>query len=189
MRLGFACRFAAVFATAATLAAAGAAHATTMVPLDLGTLTARADRVVLGVVESQASHWTADHDAIYTDVAVRVTRVYKGALRTGDVVTVRREGGSVDGVGMRVFGAAEFTVGEEALVFVETRAGASWVSGMSQGKLRVSTAADGRKLVAPRLAGVQLLGPSGSAQPRGPRPLDDVEREIRAYVAAQRGAK
>ena len=44
---------------------------------------------------------------------MRVSRAYKGAVKAGERVVVRREGGSVDGIGMRVYGAASFTVGEE----------------------------------------------------------------------------
>src|SRR5262245_10543642 len=108
-------------ALAAALLAARAAHATVLVPLDTKALSARADRVVYATVESQTSRWSRDHQAIYTDVTLRVVRVYKGALRPGDALVVRREGGVVDGMGMRVFGAALFALGEEVLVFVETR--------------------------------------------------------------------
>ena len=40
------------------------------------------------------------------DVTVRVQRSYKGGIKVGDTVVVRREGGTVDGIGMKVFGAA-----------------------------------------------------------------------------------
>jgi hypothetical protein len=155
-------------------------QATMMLPLDLRALTARADRVVLGTVESQTSRWTPGHDAIYTEVTLRVARSYKGAAHPGDALVVRREGGSVDGIGMRVYGAASFEVGEEALVFVEQRGAASWVVGMAQGKLRVSTV-DGHKLVSANLAEVAFLRAGETAAP-GPRALAEVEREIRAHV-------
>ena len=166
-------------------AVARPAGATTMVPLDLRALSERADRVVLGVAVSQTASWTASHDAIYTEVTVRVSRVYKGTLKPGDLLVVRREGGSVDGIGMRVFGAAEFTVGEEALIFAERRGGATWVTGMAQGKLRV-TIENGRKMVAPRLGELHFTAAAPSS---APRPLEDVEREVLAYVAAQRAVK
>jgi hypothetical protein len=163
------------------VAAAGVAAATTMVPLDLKRLTERADRVVLATVEASEAHWTGDHDAIYTDVTLRVTRVYKGAAQAGDAVVVRREGGTVDGIGMHVYGAATFTVGEEALVFVEKRGAASYVVGMAQGKLRVTTLADGKKQVAPSLAEIHFV--AATATPPGPRPLEDVERDLARLVA------
>src|SRR6476660_6746444 len=89
------------------------AGATSMIPLDMKGLVARADRVVLATVMSEESHWTPNHDAIYTDSVVRVERVYKG--KAPETLVVRREGGSVDGIGMRVHGAAQLAPGEEAL--------------------------------------------------------------------------
>ena len=161
------------------LFAAAVAHATTMLKLDLKTLTERADRVVLGTVEQTVSRWTTDKSAIYTEAQVRVARSYKGDVKAGDVIVVRREGGTVDGIGMRVYGAATFRPGEELVLFVEQRAGATWVVGMAQGKLHVSTDASGRKHVAADLSGVHFIAP---AAPEAPRALDDLEREIRGYV-------
>jgi hypothetical protein len=164
------------------------AAATVMVPLDTQGLTARADRVVLGIVEAQESRWSPDHSVIFTEAKVRVTRSYKGAAQPGDVILVRREGGSAGGIGMRVSGAAEFTVGEELLVFLERRGTTTWTVGMSQGKLAVTTGSDGDKRVAPNLAGVAWEhAPDARARAAmQPRRLDDVEREIMSYA---RGAK
>lgn len=158
---------------------AAVAHATIMLKLDLKTLTERADRVVLGTVERTTSRWTKDKSAIYTEAEVRVTKSYKGDVKPGDVIVVRREGGSVDGIGMRVYGAATFQPGEETVLFVEQRAGATWVVGMAQGKLHVSTDASGRKQVAADLSGVQF---TTRAAPETPRALDELEREIRGYA-------
>lgn len=160
-----------------------AAHATVLVPLDTKALTARAERIVLGVVESQQARWSSDHQAIYTDVTVRVTRAYKGSVKPGERIVVRREGGSLDGLGMRVYGAASFTVGEEVVVFTETRGNASWTVGMTQGKLHVTLGTDGVKRVQAALGDVAFT--SGAANQKlsaGPRRLDDFEREVRAYV-------
>lgn len=172
----------------AALIVAVPARATVMVPLDTQGLTARADRVVLGIVESQESRWSADHSVIFTEAKVRVTKSYKGASQPGDVVIVRREGGSADGIGMRVFGAANFTVGEELIVFLEERGAATWTVGMAQGKLNVVTGSDGIKRVAPNLAGVAWEhAPDAKARAAmQPRRLDDVEREIQSYA---RGTK
>jgi hypothetical protein len=170
------------------------ARATVLLPLDTEALTARADRVVLGVVESQAAHWTSDHQAIYTDVVVRVTRSYKGAAPVGERVVVRREGGSLDGVGMRVFGAANFSVGEEVLLFVEKRGAASYTVGMTQGKLHVSVGADGQKQVAADLSAVDFIHPRDGKiadaesirKAQAPRHLDDVEKQIQKLVRSGR---
>lgn len=165
----------------AALCVAAAARATVLAPLDTRALTTRADRVVLGVVESKVARWTDDHEAIYTDVTIRVTRSYKGDVKPGQTLVVRREGGEVDGVGMRVYGAARFTVGEEVLVFAQRRGGASYTVGMTQGKLHVSVGPDGEKQVAANLADVAFTRADVRVAV-GPRRLADVEREIRAYV-------
>jgi hypothetical protein len=159
------------------------ARATVMVPLDVRAMTARADRVVRGVVESQAARLD-EHKRIVTDVRVRVSRVYKGSAAAGDVVVITREGGSLGGIGMRVAGAPEFSDGEEVLVFVQARGGATWTVGMAQGKLAVTTGGDGKKRVAQNLAGVQWSGAAGANTATTPRLLEDVEREILGYVAA-----
>jgi hypothetical protein len=165
----------------AVLCVAAAAHATVLAPLDTRALTARADRVVLGTVESKVARWSDDHEVIFTDVTIRVTRSYKGAVKPGQTLVVRREGGVVDGIGMRVYGAASFAVGEEVLVFAQTRGGATYTVGMTQGKLHVTVGPDGVKQVAANLADVAFTRADAHVA-LGPRRLADVEREIRAYV-------
>lgn len=168
---------------AAAICVALTAHATVLVPLDTRALTERAERIVLGTVESKVARWSDDHQAIYTDVTIRVTRAYKGAVKPGERVVVRREGGVVDGMGMRVYGAATFTVGEEVVVFMETRGNAMWTVGMTQGKLRVTVGADGVKQVARALGDVAFTQKSAATQALAqPRRLDDFEREVRSYV-------
>lgn len=173
---------------AAVFVARGA-RATVLVPLDTKALTARAERIVLGTVESQVSRWSSDHQAIYTDVTVRVTKAYKGAVKAGERIVVRREGGVVDGMGMRVYGAASFEVGEEVVLFTETRGNAAWTVGMTQGKLRVTVGSDGVKQVSAAFGDVTFTGGGATASsvaPRAlsrvPRRLDDFEKEVRGYV-------
>lgn len=165
----------------AVLCVASLARATVLAPLDTRALTARADRVVLGTVESKTARWSDDHEVIFTEVTIRVTRSYKGDVKPGQTLLVRREGGVVDGIGMRVYGAASFAVGEEVLVFVQTRGGATYTVGMTQGKLHVSVGPNGEKQVAANLADVAFTR-ADAHLPVGPRRLADVEREIRAYV-------
>jgi hypothetical protein len=163
---------------------ASLARATTLVPLDLKALSEHADRIVYATVESTESSWTGGHDAIYTDVKLRVVRSYKGAVKAGTLLTVRKEGGVVNGIGMRVYGAPEFTPGEELVAFVEQRGKAAWIVGMTQGKLRVRTLPDGTKQVQPaELGGVHFV--PGTVQPVQARPLEDFEREVRGYVQTQ----
>lgn len=153
------------------------AEASVLKALSLEVLCQRADRIVLGRVEKIEARWTDDHSAIFSEVTLRVERSYKGPTGPGETMIVRKEGGSVGGIGMRVYGAAEFRVGEEALVFTEPRGGARFVSGMTQGKLRVTRAINGEDIVVGGSAGASLLG---APDPRlvAPRPLPDFEREL-----------
>src|SRR5688572_9625782 len=80
----------------------GSARATTMMALDLPAMTERAEMVVAGRVIETRSAWTPEHDAIYTDVTLLVDRALAGPVRAGDQIVVRREGGSIDGIGMKV---------------------------------------------------------------------------------------
>jgi hypothetical protein len=152
--------------------------ATSMLTLDLPTLVARADQVVLAHVVSTASHFTADHGTIYTDVVLAVTRSYKGAAQPGQTLTVQREGGSVGGIAAQVAGAPLFVVGEDAVVFVSSQAGRNVVVGMAQGKLTVTVVA-GQKFVAANLSGLDLVS---GGKPIGRRTLDDLERAIAIEV-------
>jgi hypothetical protein len=168
------------------LVAAAPAHATMMVPLDVEALTQRAEQVVVGTVESSTSHWTAGKGAIYTEVAIRVDHSMKGEADKGSLVTVRHEGGSVDGIGMRVFGAAHFTVGEEVVVFIETRAANHYIVGMAQGKMQVVRSASGKKIITRDLGGIDFVkSPTTSPAPLMPieRSLEALENQVRHFSA------
>jgi hypothetical protein len=160
------------------------AEASVLVPLDTRALVERAERIVVGVVEGQTSRWLDEsRTTIVTDVRIRVQRAMLGA-QPGEVITVRRLGGTVDGIGMRVHGEASYTQGEEVLVFTERRGASSFAVGMAQGKMHVATE-DGRRVVRVDLGGAELLGPgvAVTAQPAGPRPLEDLIRDIQSLVA------
>jgi hypothetical protein len=161
---------------------AAPASATVVVPLDLNGLVDHADRVVLGRVEAASARWSADHSAIYTEVTLRVERALTGPARAGDAIALRTEGGSVDGVGMRVYGAARFTVGEEVVAFLEQRGAATWTVGMAQGKMRVVTVG-GARLAVRDVAGLGFV--EGAPRPAEPatRPLDELLRLVADRVA------
>ncbi len=157
------------------------AGATVVAPLDLAGLTDHAETIVVGRVEAQSARWTSDKSAIYTAVSERVAQPLKGGARAGDLVTLRREGGEVGGMGMLVSGAARFSVGEEVVVFLERRGAALWTVGMAQGKLHVAVV-DGRKVAFRDVAGLGFV----TRPPPEPasRPLDELVSAVRARVRA-----
>lgn len=172
------------------------ASASVVVPLDLDALCDHSAAIVLGRVEARESRWTEDHSAIYTDVTVRVLDALKGEARPGDTVVVRRLGGSVDGMGMKVFGEASYALGEEVVVFLERRGGPGnevpgvlWTVGMAQGKLRVATV-NGQPMALRDLSGLSLLraskaqapSPNPATELRAHIPLDELLRTVRARV-------
>ncbi len=168
---------------AATAIVAAPAHATLVVPLDLAGLVEHSDRICVGKIESQVSRWTSNRDAIYTDFTLRIAQVMKGSGAAGETVIVRREGGEVGGMGMRVTGAANFTVGEEVVVFLEQRGGprgALYTVGMAQGKMRIDTV-DGKKVAIRDLSGVAFVTPPTVEEPRT-RPLDELVAKVRALA-------
>jgi hypothetical protein len=165
---------------------AGAARATMIVPFDLGGLVDQASDVVVARVEARASRWSSDKRAIYTEVTLRVEHALKGTSREGDAVTVRTEGGSVDGIGMRVQGAAYFTVGEEVVAFLERRGAALWTVGMAQGKMRVM-ATNSRRVAVRDVGGLSFTERTPRPAPEpNVRPLDELLAAIADRVARSR---
>jgi hypothetical protein len=163
---------------------AGTAAATTMSPLDLAGLTQRAESVVAGKVTETRSRWTSDHEAIYTEVTIVVDRVLSGAVKVGERVTVRREGGTVDGIGMKVYGAPSFKKDEDVVVFLERRGQARYVVGMSQGKLQLYTDKAGVRRLRRDLSEVAFTGPA-PARERAMATLDDLAGAVARLRAAQ----
>lgn len=140
------------------------AFGTTMIPLDLPAMSTRAEAVVAGRVEETHAAWTSDHEAIYTDVTIVVDRVLAGPLAVGQHVVVRREGGSVDGIAMKVYGAASFAKGEDVVVFLERRGASRYVVGMAQGKLALLTDAMGVRHLGRDLSEVAYTRPTNAAE-------------------------
>lgn len=172
------------------------ARASEVLPLGLDALCDHSAAIVRARVESRESRWTRDRSAIYTDVTLRVLDAMKGGARPGDTLKVRRLGGSVDGMGMKVFGEASYAPGEEVVVFLERRGGPRggtgdvlWTVGMAQGKLRVATV-DGQAMALRDLAGLSLLrapssqgsSPAPSTEPRSRIPLDELLQTVRERV-------
>jgi hypothetical protein len=89
------------------------------VPVTLGTLSEKSDRIVRGRVMSLAYTQETNRygdELIYTNVRIRVSESLKGD-RSNLIVKV--EGGTYKGITLTVSEAAEFQVGQEVLLFVK----------------------------------------------------------------------
>jgi hypothetical protein len=155
--------------------------------LSLRELVAQADRVAVVRAVHEEARW--QRGRIVTDVTLRVETPMMGA-REGEEIVVRRLGGAIGDVGMRVEGEPAFTIGERSVVFARNVRGVLRPVGMSQGVLPIALEA-GRPMVLPGGAGLSLVQRTPSARfvpaPAAlahPRPLDDVLDEIRAAVEA-----
>jgi hypothetical protein len=182
------------------LALSSPAPASVALRVELPELTVTADLVVRARVAGEVSRWDSARRRIYTDVTVAVEEVYKGDARVGEALVVTRLGGSVGGIGMRVAGEVSLAAGEESILFLRRHqprhGGRLTVLGMAQGKLTVLRDRRGaRVLPAAGGAGLRLVTPAAGgrlrrvATPPAVRPLREVEREIRALVAARRAVR
>lgn len=161
-----------------------AASATVLTQLSLSDMAARSAHVLVGTVEQVRPQLLSDQGVIVTEVTVRCTRSLRG-VREGQVLTVRHLGGTVNGIGQRVFGEASYRVGEEVLLLAEERAGSYYAVGMAQGALHIDRSS-GAPRVHVQLEGAELLAPSGQlvAQPQTEgAPLDRVVSELQALLA------
>lgn len=168
-------------------AAAAPAAASVTLALDLRELVERSDRVVVGSVLRQEARWDARR-RIVTDVTVEVEQTMKG--EPAREIVVRRLGGAIGELGMRVEGEPDFTDGQRAVLFARRLgSGALRPVGMGQGVLPIDVRPDGIERVLPNAAGLSLVErlPGNTFAPAPPailhpRPLSDVLAEIRRIV-------
>lgn len=162
------------------------ASATTLVSLDLEALAKGAEVVARGRVERVEARWTGDGARIVTEATVVPSAFYKGAA--GARLAVVQPGGVVGEVGQSVHGAARFEPGEDVVVFLARRGRRFTVTGMVQGKFRVTvrtvsgqpveqaTASDdGDAYLDPRTG--RLVRRAASSLP-----LAELERRVRAVA-------
>lgn len=160
------------------------ASATVLAQLSLSDMAARSAHVLVGTVEQVRPQLLPGQGVIVTEVTVRCTRSLRG-VREGQVLTVRHLGGTVNGIGQRVFGEASYRVGEEVLLLAEERSGSYYAVGMAQGALHIDRSS-GAPRVRVQLEGAELLAPSGQvvAQPQTEgAPLERVVAELEALLA------
>jgi hypothetical protein len=180
---------AALSVLATALAPIRPARASVLEALEMRDLVHAAHEIVVASTRSAQARY--DGPRIITESVVEVEeRMRGGVTRELRVVTL---GGAVDGVGMRVEGAAHLPVGERAVLFLRrTHRGTTLAPvGMAQGVLPVARDAGGHDMVLPGGRGLLLmrrvaqgqLVPAPAAL-REPRPLAELLAEVEALVAA-----
>ncbi|MCK6571301.1 hypothetical protein L6V77_09395 [Myxococcota bacterium] len=115
------------------------ADATIVKRLTVSEMARRADVVVLGRVVGQTATWNPERTRIHTLTELLVGESLKGGARTGETLTIRQLGGTLDGLVQTVPGNARFAVGEEVVVFLDKDEAQPlhYVIGMAQGKFAV----------------------------------------------------
>lgn len=147
----------------AVVAASATVWASTVLKLDLESLVANSEQIVDGRVTKVQSK--VEDGKVYTYTTVNVEEGMKGAT-TGETVTIKQLGGRTDELATWVPGVPHFQDGERVIVFLEkpARDALPVVTGMSQGKFRVSLGPDNiTPYVVPYLGNIALMEP---AQPQ-----------------------
>jgi hypothetical protein len=171
--------------------APAAARASMILAMDLGELTQRAERIVVGEVTAVRSAWDDQHKRILTTVELKVAEAWKGQMPGDGKITIVQPGGVADGIEMRVHGMPSFTAGERAVLFLRGAvAQPQSVVGMGQGKRGLSfDPASKRWMVdgGDRSAAVNidLQGRPQAARPEAPLPLDEMRRRVSTMVKAR----
>ena len=165
--------------------AAGAALASTVLPMDLTALALQADAVVLGRCLGSKVVWNAAHTRIYTDWTVAVDQTLKGS--PGQKIVVRQLGGELDGVGMIAAGITRLAPGQEVVLFLGSRQeqGVRRTLGLSQGLFPVTTEPQtGRKSVRTSSALVSSTASQTGSQ-AAELPLDQFLAQVRKILEAK----
>jgi hypothetical protein len=118
------------------------AFATTMIALDVETMSRTADSIVQGRVLKVEAHLTRDGRRVFTQIDVQVDEALKG--QPPKTVTLTQPGGAVGDIGQLVSGTAHYQVGEEVVLFLEKYGPRYRTVGMAQGKFRVERSTDGK---------------------------------------------
>ena len=162
----------------------GLAGATSFVRVADGDLVDQAS--VIAEVVVSGSDYSLTPTMPVTDYRVEATRVLRGDL-PGSTVIVRVHGGqTADGLGLKIYGAPAFRVGERALLFLRPATDGTYrILHVVQGAFRVVESA-GRAYAVHDFGEaeeVELEGRSLAAE--GPRDLDQFSRWIESRLAGE----
>ncbi len=164
---------------AASVALVPAVRATTVAPMNLATLSQRADVVVVGRCVDVTSGVDALTHRLATVGRFAIDEVVKGAGIGGELSVVI-PGGSAGREAMLVAGVPRVERGLAAVLFLTApRAdGTRGVLGLDQGSFEITNAADGARVRTVANEG----GASASGVQTGTRPLADFLAEVRGYL-------
>jgi hypothetical protein len=114
-----------------------AAQATLVPALSLEGLIDQSEIIVHGRVTGSWPAWDSKHKYIWTHYRIEVLDPIRG--NPGASLVVSEPGGALDGVYMTISGALDYSVGEEAVVFLyRTPIGYLRATGSGQGKYTVT---------------------------------------------------
>ncbi len=172
----------------ACLIDASALRASMVQAMNLAELVEEAELVAVARVIGQRTSYD-ERGRIVTDVQMQVEHAEKGEVAPGASVTVRRLGGEIDGLAMRIEGEPSFEDGELVLLFGRDPQHRALLRpvGMSQGALRIFER-DGRRWVRSATRDLALVRKAGGKlDPEAPaisepRLLDDVLGEIQSLI-------
>lgn len=164
---------------------AGAAGATTMIPLEPLELATISDAVFLGRVTGVTVLGDA-RGAFHTYVDLAIEEDLGGDLG-GPGLTLKQPGGRTGGGGRTLLGTPRFQAGERVLVFARrSRDGTLHVAHLSQGRFRIEPdPATGEDLALRDLAGARLVPRPG----RTPSPVREVRRAAGVVRDARAGLR
>lgn len=112
----------------------------TVLKFNTAQMTSRADKIVLGVVQSKVSRPLSENSRqIYTEYTIKVTETWKNT-KSEQTITFKQLGGKVGNRGYFIAGAANYNVGEEVVVFLDKPNpvnGCCFTIGLAQGKYHV----------------------------------------------------
>jgi hypothetical protein len=178
--------------------AAGAIHATTVVPPTFDDMVARSQTVFVGQTLDVRSQWvsTSSGPAIVTRVTFKVLRTLKGEL--GGQTVLEFLGGTVGEYRMEVVGMPRFRAGDEDVLFVDERGQpASPIVGFMHGRFRIlEDPASGSRSVArynfqPFSSVSDIGAPTAAARVSSARALtlaafeDEISRAVRRQTAVR----
>ncbi len=120
-------------------------NSTTMIEFSLKDLCLKSSDIIIARTISVNTYLKPGQQRIFTNVQLEVSDKIKGRFQKQDRLKLTLYGGTVNGITTIVVGAAQFTVGEQSLLFLSERQSARSrqnyfvVAGLSQGKFNIFT--------------------------------------------------